>query len=361
MTNPPNDLRIIETKSHHASGAGERQDAPAPGAESPTRPRHMKANADTTGYDIIGDVHGHASMLKALLAKLGYRRTNGTWRHGAGRKAVFVGDLIDRGPEQLQTVRLARGMADAGDALCVMGNHEYNAIQHRLGLRELKPKDPHRSFLEQVRPRSQAYRECLAWFMELPLWLDLGSIGVVHACWDTKAMETLKKAGLGPECKISEKLLYLAALGKPANAPDRRVYLALENILKGPGLRLPHGASFFDKEGTERHHIRTRWYIRSASDFRELAFMPGPALKTIPKLPLPEGFAFLPPPEKPVFVGHYWLDKDDPKEPLSASVVCIDYSAGIDGPLAAYRWNQGDTEMKKSRFVCVPRDALTRA
>lgn len=48
-------------------------------------------------YDIIGDVHGHASALAALLTRLGYRETRGAWRH-PDRQAIFVGDLIDRGP-----------------------------------------------------------------------------------------------------------------------------------------------------------------------------------------------------------------------------------------------------------------------
>ena len=79
------------------------------------------------GYDIIGDIHGEAAMLEALLRQLGYRETAGAWRH-PDRTAVFVGDFIDRGPEQLRTVALVRRMLDAGSALAVMGNHELNAI-----------------------------------------------------------------------------------------------------------------------------------------------------------------------------------------------------------------------------------------
>ncbi|MBO4312507.1 MAG: metallophosphoesterase [Desulfovibrionaceae bacterium] len=316
-----------------------------------------RSPADTPGYDIIGDVHGHATMLRALLAKLGYAPANGTWRHAAGRKAIFVGDLIDRGPEQLQTVEIVRGMVDAGDALCVMGNHEYNALQYRLGLRPLKEKDPHKTFLKQVPPGSAEYKACLDWFMEMPLWLDLGDIGIVHACWDTAGMRTLEELGLGPDRKISEELLILAAHGKPDDAPDRRAYTALENILKGTELRLPKGERFFDKEHTERHHIRTRWYVSKAADYQDLAFMSKSDLKRIPRLPLPEDYTFLPPPEKPIFVGHYWLDKDEHMEPRSDKVVCVDYSAGIDGPLAAYRWNRGDTKLMDNRFAWVPREA----
>ena len=78
-------------------------------------------------YDIIGDVHGHADKLESLLAKLGYSRSNGCWRHPR-RKAIFLGDFIDRGPCQLRSVEIPRRMVAEGAALAVMGNHEFNAI-----------------------------------------------------------------------------------------------------------------------------------------------------------------------------------------------------------------------------------------
>lgn len=78
-------------------------------------------------YDIIGDVHGHDAALTGLLQKMGYREQDLVWRHPE-RTAIFVGDFIDRGPGQLETLRIVRSMVDAGSALAVMGNHEFNAI-----------------------------------------------------------------------------------------------------------------------------------------------------------------------------------------------------------------------------------------
>ena len=78
-------------------------------------------------YDIIGDIHGQAGKLEALLRTLGYRDTAGAWRHPE-RQAIFVGDFIDRGPAQVRSVHIVRRMVDAGAALAVMGNHELNAI-----------------------------------------------------------------------------------------------------------------------------------------------------------------------------------------------------------------------------------------
>jgi hypothetical protein len=78
-------------------------------------------------YDIIGDIHGQADKLHALLARLGYRERDGAHRH-PDRTAIFVGDFIDRGPRQLDSVTTVRRMTDAGSALAIMGNHEFNAI-----------------------------------------------------------------------------------------------------------------------------------------------------------------------------------------------------------------------------------------
>ena len=78
-------------------------------------------------YDIIGDIHGHADALKALLSDLGYAERERVWRH-PDRQAVFLGDFIDRGPKQVETVGIVRRMVDAGAAQAVMGNHELNAI-----------------------------------------------------------------------------------------------------------------------------------------------------------------------------------------------------------------------------------------
>ena len=85
-------------------------------------------------FDIIGDVHGCCGELEQLLADLGYEpgemdRDDPVWghclyAHPEGRKAVFLGDLVDRGPRILDTLRLVRNMVTAGQAMCVPGNHD---------------------------------------------------------------------------------------------------------------------------------------------------------------------------------------------------------------------------------------------
>lgn len=94
-------------------------------------------------FDIIGDVHGCCDELEELLQQLGYQAMPGddadpgwsdiTWTHPDGRRAVFVGDLVDRGPRVLDVLRIVKGMVDAGTALCVPGNHDVKLLRKLYG------------------------------------------------------------------------------------------------------------------------------------------------------------------------------------------------------------------------------------
>ena len=97
---------------------------------------------DLTGpFDIIGDVHGCRAELERLLERLGWvierddlgRPVNAA--HPEGRTAVFLGDLVDRGPDTPGVLRLVMGMVAAGRALCVMGNHEDKLVRALSGRR----------------------------------------------------------------------------------------------------------------------------------------------------------------------------------------------------------------------------------
>jgi protein phosphatase len=97
---------------------------------------YCKLDNEHGPFDIIGDIHGCAHELTLLLEQLGYRphvsgaTSSGAlsdapiYRHPESRKAIFVGDLVDRGPQILDTLRLVHNMVHAGSALCVIGNHD---------------------------------------------------------------------------------------------------------------------------------------------------------------------------------------------------------------------------------------------
>lgn len=110
------------------------------------KPLWNDKTAETGPFDIIGDIHGCATELELLLGQLGYQPAASTaetvplslaggptYAHPAGRRAVFVGDLVDRGPRTLDTLRIVRNMVHAGSAFCVPGNHDVKLLRKLTG------------------------------------------------------------------------------------------------------------------------------------------------------------------------------------------------------------------------------------
>lgn len=150
-------------------------------------------------FDIIGDIHGCGDELEELLASLGYELVarepaapdevwgETVYRHPQGRRAIFLGDLVDRGPRVLDCVRIARNMVEDGSAMCVPGNHEMKLLRKLSGknvkithglaesLAEIERVD------EALRPR--LIREMMAFFDRLVSHyvLDDGKLVVAHA------------------------------------------------------------------------------------------------------------------------------------------------------------------------------------
>jgi diadenosine tetraphosphatase ApaH/serine/threonine PP2A family protein phosphatase len=297
-------------------------------------------------FDVIGDIHGQWEKLSALMQRLGYQADGRGWRPPAGRQALFVGDLIDRGPSQLEVVHAVRAMVDDGHAHCVMGNHEFNAVafatprQHGAGfLRAHTERNltQHREFLRQVDAGSALHHELLGWFRTLPVALDLGRICAVHAWWHQPYVELLGSYGDAP--LLDDAFLQLAST---KGTPE---WSAIEGLTKGLEVALPAGASFHDHEGIERREVRARWWDASARTYRDAALVPVEARESVPTQPLPVGMPHQT--SKPVFVGHYWMTGTPAVQ--APQVVCVDYSAAKDGPLVAYRW-QGEDLLDPGHF-----------
>ncbi|EDY87606.1 metallophosphoesterase [gamma proteobacterium HTCC5015] len=306
-------------------------------------------------YDIIGDIHGYAKELKSLLKKLGYQERDGVWQH-AECQAIFVGDIIDRGPEQQHSIDIVRSMVEAGSAQAVMGNHEFNAVTWTLPdpdkpgafLRPHNDKNhhQHQAFLEQLGEGSKPYRAALDWFKTLPLWLDLDGLRVIHACWHPSSIDLLR-----PHLDDQNRLLDSAwyTLGKKGTEE----FEALEIVLKGFELELPEGAVFYDADGHPRRRIRTRWWDNSANTYRGLARVAHSQIDSIPDSPAPLDTLPRYANDKPLFVGHYWLNGTP--EPLSNSIACVDYSVAAakgDRKMCAYRW-RGEAHLNRDHYVWV--------
>ncbi|MFJ4918392.1 polynucleotide kinase-phosphatase [Streptomyces sp. NPDC088725] len=133
----------------------------------------------TGPFDIIGDIHGCRSELETLLTKLGY--ADGS--HPEGRTAVFVGDLVDRGPDSPGVLRRVMGMVAAGTALCVPGNHE-NKLGRWLKGRKVTLTHGLAETVEQLGKEDDAFREEVGRFIEglvSHYVLDGGKLVVCHA------------------------------------------------------------------------------------------------------------------------------------------------------------------------------------
>lgn len=143
--------------------------------------------------DIIGDVHGQFEALQNLLHYLGYD-DNG--RHPQGRKAVFVGDLVDRGPDSPAVLEWCRNAVQNGNAFLVLGNHELNLINN-------DPKDGSGWFFSrraeqdainyapwQTLPETRK-NACIDWLADQPLILQRNDLRIVHAAWLPQAAARL--------------------------------------------------------------------------------------------------------------------------------------------------------------------------
>jgi hypothetical protein len=285
--------------------------------------------------DVIGDIHGYADKLRKLLSRLGYEQTGGVYG-SPDRKAIFVGDLIDRGPAIGEVMEIVEGMLHAGTAQIVMGNHEFNALCYHtpdgrgghLRPHTEKNDDQHAATLAYFEKNPGAKEQALAWFYTFPLWLDLGFARIVHAAWSPAAIRTLKTPNLTPESLML------------AGTEDTPEYRAVETLLKGVEATLPPKLSFDDKDGHKRTEIRVRWWLKPDSErtVAETVFPPNPGFPDA-RFTTSSEWESYDLTEPPVIFGHYWLPVDWPPAPIMSNVICVDYSAGKGGPLVAYSFD----------------------
>ena len=305
-------------------------------------------------YDIIGDIHGHADVLIELLEKLGYSETQTGYAHPE-RKALFLGDFIDRGEHLAQhrkLLNIVMKMVKNGHAKAIMGNHEFNALAYHMELdgEPLRPHTDkntkqHQAFLNEYNDDLEAKAEVLDFFYTLPMWLDLGDLRAVHACWDANLIEKLEDqingAYLTPELMVE------------ATTKGSDLYQAVETLLKGYEVEDKKRICFKDKDGNIRHAVRVQWWKQNAATLGEIALPAGLDIGAAADLPVEKGIPYYPDHSVPCFVGHYWL-KGTPA-PQAHNVACLDYSVAAskgERQLVAYRFN-GEKSLSKDNYVSV--------
>jgi hypothetical protein len=262
-------------------------------------------------FDVVGDVHGMLATFRALLERLGYRKTEGRWRAPHGRRLMQVGDLLDRGPDPLGAAELMEELVRDGVGEHVLGNHEYNAVAWFHGVRR-RVDSNRRSFhptLEQIHAAPERWRRVEAFLRTRPLWLETGGVRFVHAAFDAEECASLP-SDLGDSATVRR------------TRSDHRVRDAIEFVLKGPEEDVRE--AFVDPNGITRRRRRIAWWDRYPAD------------------------------APPVFFGHYWFHGLPRVLGPGGNAVCLDYSCGRGGPLMAYRYPEGIFVEQRNLDVVAP-------
>lgn len=306
--------------------------------------------------DFIGDIHGYGSVLENLLSELGYKNVGETHEHPEGRRVVFLGDYIDRGPEVEKTLQTVRAMVESGNAYAIMGNHEYNAVcfytpdgkgDYLRSHTEDSGKNvrQHQSTLDQFADDPEQWSEWVEWFRTLPFYIDAGAWRAVHAAWDFGSIGRLEGESLNDD----------TFLHRSADS-SLWEFSAVENVLKGLEVELPDDITFKDHNGNTRQNMRVRWWEDPVGkNYRGIIFPPSVQVPdTAVSIDTGGVWQSYDNNEPPVFFGHYWIPPETKAEPVADNAACLDYSvASPSGKLTAYRWD-GEQDLLPDNFVQVP-------
>lgn len=295
------------------------------------------------GYDLIGDIHGCGQALVRLLEKLGYTQKQGIYQHPK-RQAIFVGDVVDRGPRIREALALVYNMVQAGFAQMVIGNHEYNVYCYctpdpkRKAMAYLRAHNPHNDrlvaeTLDQFANYPGELDEYLQWFSHLALFLEFDEFRVVHACWDSNYIHQYRDK-FGHHCVTPEII---------AESIDHSTFegRVLDRLMRGTSIKLPNNEKIVSRDGYERRIFRTKFWADNPETYSDVVYQPDPLPEYLENWVLNQAerdnLLSYNPSEKPVFFGHYWLQGTP--EPVRPNICCLDYSAVKFGRLVAYRYN----------------------
>lgn len=292
-------------------------------------------------YDIIGDIHGQAEALKNLLDKLGYNKMQGYYQH-PNRKAIFLGDFINKGNGTKEVLYIVKSMVDHGAAYAVVGNHELYLIGYFTKNRQgdyIRPhttenEEQHRATFEAFKNHESQLYEYMAWFKTLPIYMNLGGCRIVHAYWHQKSISYLQQNY--PENCLSDRLLNNLI-------PDvSEEWNAVRELLIGVKLKLPASV------GGEA--FKTKWWRLNGSNcYFDLAIRPDESKGSV-SIPIDIDIAeyTYPKNEKPLFFGHYNL----PEEPflIGRNYCCLDFGLPDREVIPAYRWN-GEQQLISTNLI----------
>ena len=301
--------------------------------------------------DIIGDVHGHADELEALLTKLGYQYNGNYWHHQTF-KAVFVGDFINRGPFNRKVIQIVRAMVENKAGYAILGNHEINVISYFLkkknGLPYRIPGPTNRKYMNKIKSEyineEAQFKVDIKWLRTLPLFYDFKRVRIVHAYWNDQHIELIK--GAISKGKLTRKLL------KEISKGMSQFSKAILQTTRGVEYCFP--PNMIVKDITKRRKVcfRVKWWVDPYNKtYEELKYE---TKSHLPDIPIPyhliTPYEIYPSDAPPVFVGHYCMNQGE-MIPVP-NICCVDSCVANRGKLTAYRW-QGEQQLSKSNLVSV--------
>ncbi|MEE3330418.1 MAG: metallophosphoesterase [Myxococcota bacterium] len=296
--------------------------------------------------DIIGDIHGERTALESLLRKLGY---DDRGRHREGRRLVFIGDLVDRGPDSPGVLRTVIRLVESGNAQCVVGNHELNALrddakQYRSGEGWWYGRDEP-GYDSVVVERQEKERVFTPFLRRLPAAVERADLRVVHACWHAPSIETVRTHQSVIDCFHQQHQALVSVLGdlreKAARAIEASGYeLRDRRNPDRPIPMIPELAAFDERNQMgNAAKVVTSGIERTADE----PFWASGKWRLVERLRWWDEFD-----GTPVVVGHYWRryhtgragrhesDADlfgelaaDQWLGRHRKVMCIDYSVGL--------------------------------
>jgi hypothetical protein len=290
-------------------------------------------------FDFIGDVHGRADQLHALLDQLGYTKKEGTYGHPKST-AVFVGDLINKGPQSREVLQTVKAMVDAGHARMVLGNHELNLIglfyRHKkndfIQAHSDKNRKQQEPILSSFAGEEDTLLEYVQWLRKLPLFLETEAFRVAHAYWHQPSIDFIQR--YHPQRCPDDQMLY-------EMTPGSRVENAVKEIAEGVRLPEPRGDATFKAKW---------WNLGKSNEYTALAIRPDAHLGN-PKVSIGDisvqEYQY-PEDAKPFFFGHYNL----PGQPilLAHNYACLDFNEEDKPLVVAYRWEA--EQILESRKIC---------
>jgi hypothetical protein len=294
--------------------------------------------------DIVGDVHGEYQALDELLSALG-------WSDGSaqaqGRRLVFVGDLVDRGPDSVRVVDRVADLVDQGLAQVTLGNHELNLLReepkagnHWFFGQEEQTRDgqPFQSRLASSTERSRI----LEFFKTLPLALERSDLRIAHACWDQSSVDTLRNPPDGDICQVVEHWDQQTDQHVRATGLSERAKLeSAPYDLRDPSCTPPLLKNVGEENLIRQLGNPVRVLTSGAEEFANQPFFAAGRWRMLRRVPWWDHY------EGPLVVmGHYWrrtpamgppppsqergiFEHEHPFDPMGAgNAFCVDYSVG---------------------------------